>query len=501
NSAFAAPEPVMDPPVPLDPEPVPLEDPPALDPISAFEETPPPSQDGAPTATPASAPVPLTPPTPAPPHIAVADPGALPQPVAFTAPPPVAVAAPAEPMTHEELAGEIHHGLLEALDLPGVPVDAVPGFREAARGWAAARAASLRPHFPAGLDESELVDEAVERAVGLDEISSLLADDAVFEIVVTPEREVLVDRDGRLASAEIRYETERGVVRAVRCLAGLGGLDVRAPMSMVDARLRNGARLLATLPPLAFRGPSLSVRKTTRDFFTFEKLREYDTLGENVIRFLDLALRFRRNLLLSVGPGVTGTATLNALLSHVPSDERVVTAERGVELHLRGHVHAVGFNLTNGVALRDVLDYATAAQTERVLIGELSEEELSDVVQAFSTSIDGGAAVVAGVSVEDSVARLQTWLNGAPPDLLARAFPVVLQERKLSDASRRVTEVSELVFEGGSLQIEPIFRFVPSGTEESMITGTFVATGYVPSFLRTLAERGEAKLDLSVFDA
>lgn len=412
-----------------------------------------------------------------------------------------------EPLSRDEALVILERAIHDALDLTGRPLEAVPELREEAESVARSKLEALVGRLPAGEPNDDLVARAVARTTGIGPILDLLVDDTIFEVVVSADRQVLVDREGRLEPTERVLQSDAEVLALVHALAGLGGMEPGRIGPLVDVRLRSGPRVLATLPPAAFRGPSLTVRKTTRDFFTLEKLQEYDSIGAAMVGLLEAVVRFRRSVLLSIGPGVSATATLNALLSRVPDDERVVTVERGVELYLRGHVHAVAFTLDERTNVKDVLRYAASAQSERVFFGELAREDAGPVVDAFSLHLEGGAAAIVAGSAEEAVDRLARWVEEyreAGPEearrAVARAFPIVLQEHKLSDNSRRITQAAELVVEDGEVRLHELFRFEPSGVDESMmITGAFVPAGRVPAFLEALAARGEIQVDVSAY--
>ena len=415
----------------------------------------------------------------------------------------------AEPLELEEVLVEAQRSVIRSLSLPGQPLEAIASLRSSAEEAAQAAVAALADRLPIGHSQSQIVDIVLERTIGIEPIADFLTDDSIFEVVLTADRRILVDREGRLEASGRTLGSESEALGVIHSLAILAGLEPGELPAVIDARLRSGDRLLATLPPAAFRGPGFTVRKTTRDFFTLEKLQEYDTINSAVLTLLDAAVRYRKSLLLSTGPGVTGTATLNALLSQIPTDERIVTAERGVELHLRAHAHAVAFDLHREMGMTEVLKYASAAQADRVFVGELSEEDAVPVVDGYRSSLDGGAVSVPASSIEEAVARVSGWVaehrssdEDAARRTVAEAFTLVLQESKLSDNSRRVTEVGELIIDGDQVRIEPLFRFEPRGVDESMmITGTFVPYGRVPSFIQELVDRGEAEFDLSIYQA
>lgn len=422
---------------------------------------------------------------------------------------PMALSAPpAEPMEAEALI----HGLLEsvsrALNLSSQPLSVLPDLRDSVEEATKAALAGVGA-MPTGFTVESVVNIVASRLVGIGSLVEFLTDDGVYELVVTADRRILIDKEGRLEDSGRSIGSEEEVIGAIYTLALMSGLKPDALPSTIDTRLRLGERFLASLPPFAFRGPVFSVRKTTRDFFTLEKLQEYDTINGQLVSLLDAAIRYRRNILLSTGPGVSGTATINALLSQVPADERITTAERGVELHLRGHMHTVAFDLSQDVSLEEVLRHAILMQTDRMVVSECLEHESAELVRVFSTYVEGGIASVGAISAQDSFDRLSGWLAEFHNEDLeksqvraASAFGLLLHERRLSDGSRRITEASELVVKNGKASLIPLFRFEPSGLDENgVISGSFVSTGNAPQFLKDLSERGEASPELNTFQA
>ncbi|MEQ8985661.1 MAG: ATPase, T2SS/T4P/T4SS family [Deltaproteobacteria bacterium] len=423
---------------------------------------------------------------------------------------PVAAVAAAAPMDREEAVRLCHLYVVDALGLAGMELSALPSQRsravQIAEAWVARqqRIGRIDP-----LDAEDLAEEAASLAVDLSLVLDLVQDETVVEIAVTHDRQVLADREGRLEPIDRMISSEDQVVALIRRLAALGGQSPTAEHPLVDVRLRDGARVVASLPPLSFRGPTLSYRKTTRDFYTLDRLfEEYSTISEGMLRFIDYCVRFKQNLLLSVAPGVTPTATMNALVAQMAPDERIVSIETGIELHLASHKNVTALERCGDINDAQLVDHALALQADRIVIGSLAGSSCGRVLEAIAGPLEGSVAGYSASTPEaalDRIAKreLAPALGGDVAEarrIVAQAFPVVLQEQKFLDNSRRITKISEILVDDGEVRVQDIFQFKPEGVDENQIvTGSFSATGHVPRFLEELVDRGEADVDMDIF--
>lgn len=407
----------------------------------------------------------------------------------------------------------LHVAVVDELGLRGLELSQLPNQRgravEVARRFAQQWRRSGR--IDASIDVEDAADAVGSLATDLDLILDLIQDESCVEIAVTYDRQMLADREGRLEPIDRMISSEDQVVDLIRRLGVLGGANPGTDEPMVDVRLRDGSRVVATLPPLSFRGPTLSFRKTTRDWFTLDKLFEYSTISKQMMDFIDYCVRFRANMLLSVGPGVSPTATMNALVAQMPTDDRIVTIENGVELHFgQTHRNVTALEPSGGFGIAELVHHAVTMQADRLVLGELAGDAVPLVLQAVSGPLEGSVCGYSAGSPAEAVDRLarvelHPFFGDATADakrLVASAFPVVIQERKFLDNSRRITAVSEVIQDGDEVVVEDIFQFKPEGVDDNLIvTGSFHATGHRPTFLEELADRGEAEIDLSIFDA
>ena len=412
------------------------------------------------------------------------------------------------PLDRPKVVQRLHRSAVQDLGLGSVAPSNLPDYATRTEEWAQQEVERLhaagRVHDPAGVAE-----EVAKLATDLGPLHELLVDDDVVELEITPDGRILADRDGRLEPVGDPIGDPAVVSRIVRQLGVLGGADPRPEAPLVDVRLADGARVVAAMSPLSFRGPTLSLRKTSRDFFTLEKLLEYNTVSPAMMTFIDYCVRYRRNILLSIGHGVTATATLNALVAQMPTDDRVVTIEAGVELHLDGSRNLTALEPSAITPVEALLRHAVRMQADRAIVGGMTRASVFDVVRTVSGPLEGSVVAYPSPSPLEAVRRL------ADEDLaghfespararaaVAAAFPVVLQEKKFLDNSRRIVAISEILVEEDELQAHDLFTFTAEGVDENLIvTGTFSASGRVPAFLTELVERGEAEIDREIFNA
>ncbi|MCC7382813.1 MAG: Flp pilus assembly complex ATPase component TadA [Deltaproteobacteria bacterium] len=417
-----------------------------------------------------------------------------------------AVVAGAPALSRREAIETLQIGIARELGLRSVSLASLHDHEgramEVARRLATQLVSSGRA--PAGEPVEMLAHDAVRATFDVAAIADLVGDETVHEIVLTHQGELLAERDGQLGSIGRSVANEVEAVALIRRLAVLAGAADPHQQCTFDLRLRDGARLVATLPPLAFRGPTMSIRKTAREAFTLDALMQHGTLGEAMMRFIEHCIRYRKGVLLSAGPGVGGSATLNALAAVVPGDERLMAIENGVELHLM-QSNVISVEPSGKLGLSALVRHAVAVQPERVLIGWLAGSAVKDVISAANGPLDGTIACAPGASPADALDRLAREMSGTDLDAakraIARAFPVVVQEHRFADGSRRITQIAELHVDGDAVSVEDVFTFEVEGVDDGgLITGTFKPTGYVPRFLEELHDRG-LEVNMALFQA
>lgn len=405
---------------------------------------------------------------------------------------------------HDELIGtaqELHRELLRSLDLRRCDVISMPA--DALRQLAAAAIATAiasRP-LPPGLDAPQLAQFVLDEALGLGPLEALLRDSSVTEIMVNGPNEIFVERAGQITPVPIRFSSEaalRGVIE--RIVAPLGRrVDDASPM--VDARLGDGSRVNVVLPPLAVRGPVVTIRRFQRGLRRVEDLLAAGTLSEPMLDFLALCVRHRRNIVISGGTGSGKTTLLNVLSSLIPAEERLVTIEDAAELALE-HRNLVSLEARQPnaegrgeVTIRDLVRNALRMRPDRIVIGECRGGEALDMLQAMNTGHEGSLTTVHANSPRDVLSRLEVMALMSGLDLpataireqIAAAVHIVVHQGRFSSGLRRVTSIAEVTgIESGRIQMQELFRFRGAALDS---TG-FEALGIVPAFYERLARAG-----------
>jgi septum site-determining protein MinD len=351
-----------------------------------------------------------------------------------------------------------------------------------------------------------LVKEILDEALGLGPLEDLLRDPDVSEIMVNGIDQVFVERKGKLTLTEHKFLTEEQL-RAIieRIVTPLGRrIDEKSPM--VDARLEDGSRVNAIIPPLAIDGPSLTIRKFSKKPLGVPDLIRFGSFTQQMGQFFQAAVLARQNIVISGGTGSGKTTLLNVLSSFVPDDERIVTIEDSAELQLpQEHVVRLESRPPNiegqgAITIRDLVRNALRMRPDRIVVGECRAGEALDMLQAMNTGHDGSLTTVHANTPRDALSRLETLCLMAGLDLPARAIReqiasainLVFQQSRLSDGSRRVTHVAEITGrEGEVFTIADIFLFKQTGiTPEGKVQGQFVPTGVIPKFVEGLSRRG-----------
>ena len=352
----------------------------------------------------------------------------------------------------------------------------------------------------------QIVKEIMDEALGLGPIEDMLADEDITEIMVNRTDQIYVEKRGKIQLSAGRFlgnEQLRGVIE--RIVAPLGRrIDEKSPM--VDARLADGSRVNAIIPPLALGGPCLTIRKFPKKRLKVEDLVQLNTLTTQMSQLLAAAVRARQNILISGGTGSGKTTLLNVLSSFIPADDRIVTIEDSAELQLpQEHVVRLESRPPNiegegAITIRDLVRNALRMRPDRIVVGECRGGEALDMLQAMNTGHDGSLTTVHANTPRDALSRLETMSLMAGLDLpskairdqIASAIQVVVQQTRLADGSRKITHISEVTGqEGNVFTMSDIFLFKQTGMgPDGKVLGQFVPTGVVPKFVEKLQQRG-----------
>jgi pilus assembly protein CpaF len=360
---------------------------------------------------------------------------------------------------------------------------------------------------PLNFEEREdLVEQVLDEIFGLGPLEPLLKDPEVSDILVNNHRQVYVERHGKLEEADIRFKDDRHLLQIIDRIVSAVGRRIDESSPMVDARLPDGSRVNAIIPPLALNGPAMSIRKFKRDALSGEDLLRTSSLTEPMLQLLQGVVRARLNVLISGGTGSGKTTLLNVLSSYIPADERIVTIEDSAELQLRQpHVVRLETRTANiegqgEVPQRLLLINALRMRPDRIVVGEVRGGEAIDMLQAMNTGHDGSLTTLHANTPRDALSRLETMISMANLNLperamrqqISSAIDVVVQVARLSDGGRKMMSIAEITgMEGDVITMQEIFVFERQGIgEDGRVLGRFKATGIRPRFADKLRASG-----------
>ena len=472
-------------------------------------------QDGAPADVAPIAEEPTM--TPAMPHSAAGEATRRePHPRPGTPTPAPSHAAP--PVNHGQTLQLVHGRLIEALDLRRLDLDALGSDELWQKAEASVRqivsrmdqTGELDPH----LDREGLIEDVLNEALGLGPLETWLADDSVSEIMVNSPTQVYVEREGRLERVEKAFSSAQAVLGVIERIVAPLGRHIDESSPFVDARLPDGSRVNAIIPPLALKGPCITIRKFKRDLLGADSLIGFGTLTPPMAQFLETCVKVRRNVVISGGTGSGKTTLLNVLAGYMPEQERIVSIEDAAELQLpQEHWIQLESRPANiegkgQITIRDLVRNALRMRPDRIVVGECRGGEALDMLQAMNTGHDGSLTTLHANSTRDALARLETMVLMSGMELpvraireqIASAVNVILQQTRFADGSRKVTAISEVSgMEQDVITLQDIFRFKQEGfDDQGVVVGRFVATGFVPRFYDDLQQRG-IPVDMDIF--
>ncbi len=417
--------------------------------------------------------------------------------------------APPQGVDTSALRRRIHRLLLDRLDVSSLRPEELDDrtLRPRVAGELGRIVAELAAELPHGIDAGRLQKEIADEALGLGPLEALLADAAVGEVMVVDRETIYVERHGRIERAPAAFSSDESLRAAIERIVTPLGRRIDESQPLVDARLKDGSRVNAIIPPLAIRGACLTIRKFATTRLTMADLVAGGTLDPRMARFLERCVAGRKNLVVSGGTGSGKTTLLGVLSSAIPAGERIITVEDAAELRLdQPHVVSLETRPANmegkgEYTIRDLVKNTLRMRPDRIVVGECRGGEALDMLQAMNTGHDGSLTTTHASSPREAVARLETLSLMAGLDLpsraireqIASAVHVIVQIARLGDGSRKVTHVSEVVGldESGRVDVEDIFVFARAGTGAGgKVLGEFRATGRLPSFLGDLIARG-----------
>lgn len=356
------------------------------------------------------------------------------------------------------------------------------------------------------VDKTRIVDEVLDEVFGLGPLEPLLADPTISDILVTTPHLVYVERAGKLFRTPVEFKDDSHLLRIIEKIVARVGRRVDESSPLVDARLPDGSRVNAAIPPVGVDGPLLSIRRFPRNPLTPEKLVGNLTLTAGMMQMLEGCVKARLNIVISGGTGAGKTTLLNALSSFIPADERIVTIEDAAELRLQQiHVARMETRPPNiegqgAIRIRQLVVNALRMRPDRIIVGEVRAEEALDMLQAMNTGHDGSLTTIHANSPRDAVGRLEVMVGMANANMSVRsirqqvssAIDLFVQISRFSDGSRRITSLTECVgMEGDLVTMQDIFVFDKTGiNDKGRVMGRFRATGIRPKFYERLKAAG-----------
>jgi pilus assembly protein CpaF len=411
-------------------------------------------------------------------------------------------AAPAENL---DLKVELHRRLIDLINLSALESMSRDQI-EVEIGEIVHEQLALQRHALNKDERKRLVSDILDELLGLGPLEPLLQDPAITDILVNGHDIVFVERNGLLTRTEVRFKDEKHLLRIIQKIVSAVGRRVDESSPFVDARLADGSRVNAVVPPLAVDGSLLSIRKFAKIPISMQRLAELGSVPAEIAQVLEAVVQARRNVLISGGTGSGKTTLLNAMSSFIDEQERIVTIEDSAELQLQQiHVARLETRPPNiegrgEVSQRDLVKNALRMRPDRIIVGEVRAGEAFDMLQAMNTGHDGSMTTVHANTARDALSRVEQMIGMSGIEIsprsargqMASAINVVIQIGRLADGRRRLLSLSELTgMEGDVITMQEIFRYRMKGRDENgNVLGHFEATGIRPKFMNELADRG-----------
>ena len=354
--------------------------------------------------------------------------------------------------------------------------------------------------------QDQLFKEILDDILGFGLLQSLLQDDSVSEVMVNGPNSVYVEQEGKLVKTGIKFENDDAVLRIIEKIITPLGRRIDADSPTVDARLPDGSRVNAVIPPVAIDGPTLTIRKFAKGRLSIDQLIEFESITTNMAKFLEACVISRLNIIISGGTGSGKTTLLNVLSRFIPTSERIVTIEDAAELQLQqDHVVRMETKPPNiegkfQVSIRELVRNSLRMRPDRIVVGEVRGGEALDMLQAMNTGHDGSLTTLHANAPRDALSRLETMCMMAGMEIpihiireqVASAIDLIVQQSRLSDGSRKITSITEVAgMEGPTIVMTDIFKFDKTGiTPDGKVIGELKPTGIRPFFTTRLEQNG-----------
>ncbi|HQM55217.1 MAG TPA: CpaF family protein [Anaerolineaceae bacterium] len=405
--------------------------------------------------------------------------------------------------TYQDLKTRVQNKLLSELD-PSVDVSRVHEVRRTIQDLYEQILAEEN-FVLSRAEKSRLFEQIAAEILGLGPLQSLLEDDTITEIMVNGARNIYIERRGKISKVPLTFENDEHVMRIIERIVSPLGRRIDESSPYVDARLPDGSRVNAIIPPISLVGPVLTIRKFARIPLSVDQLVQLGSITPEAIQFLDACVKARMNIVISGGTGSGKTTLLNVLSAFIPSDERIITIENAAELQLRQE-HVVTLesrppNIENRgeITIRNLVINALRMRPDRIIVGEIRDEAALDMLQAMNTGHDGSMTTCHSNTPRDSLARIETMTMMAGMDLPVRAIreqvssaiDLVVHQERLRDGSRKVVNITEISgMEGDIITMTDIFVFEQLGFENNRVIGKLRPTGLRPKFIEKIEASG-----------
>ena len=406
---------------------------------------------------------------------------------------------------HTELKVELHQRLLDLINLSALDNMSREQI-EAEVGDIIHEELAKQNHALNNAERKQLVGDVLDELLGLGPLEPLLKDPTITDILVNGSNHVFVERYGQLEPTPVRFKDERHLLRIIQKIVSAVGRRIDESSPMVDARLADGSRVNAVVPPLAIDGSLLSIRKFARVPISMDRLSEIGSVPQQVAEVLKAVVGARRNVLISGGTGSGKTTMLNAMSAYIDTRERIVTIEDSAELQLQqDHIVRLETRPANiegrgEITQRELVKNALRMRPDRIIVGEVRAGEAFDMLQAMNTGHDGSMTTVHANTPRDALSRVEQMIGMSGIDIPARAaraqiasaINVVIQVGRLADGRRKLLSLSEVTgMEGEVVTMQEIFRYRQTGmSAEGQVIGKFEATGIRPRFIDQVSSHG-----------
>jgi pilus assembly protein CpaF len=413
-----------------------------------------------------------------------------------------------------ELKSQIHRKLIGVLNLErasSIPKDRI----RAEIGRVVERLLDEERVPMTTAEQTKIVEEVLDEVLGLGPLEPLLKEPSISDILVNRYNKVFIERNGKLSETQVRFKDDAHLLHIIEKIVSQVGRRIDEAQPIVDARLQDGSRVNAIIPPLALDGPCLSIRRFGRHVITKDEMIGFHTLTAGMLRFLSACVQCKCTVLISGGTGSGKTTTLNALSRFIPEEERIITIEDTAELQLQQR-HVVKFetrppnlNKEGGINQRMLLRTALRMRPDRIIVGECRGAEALDMLQAMNTGVEGSMSTVHANTPKDAFSRLETMVMMADLEIptrvilqqLSSAIKLVVQVSRLQDGTRKILSISEVLGAAqDQVELQEIFTFERLGvTDSGKVQGRFKATGIMPKILERLRISG-VQVPMNIFE-